>query len=1530
VDDTRNLIAPLADWLAVGKLDVRLVLPAIQKLAGEGRKPISLLMVLAGLQGETDETLVNLASHLRDVLRRAALRLYEKRKQREPISDEDSALLQGLSFDPATEWNSPGDPATAMESVMRTTRELALLAGREQRAPQLFREVKQRFSQNLAAAHAVIAPLIVQHSSLLKELDEAWPANLPGRIETLNELRRLRQTAWETPLRKAAQLGNFHETPQTGFDETVLLVALREKFSGTTNRDESAQILDLLCSWPTPANLEDLRQITGETWAQDRSILNLTLRFGHAALSRWVDWLDWLSGQARLWQTGADNLNNLIQNHPVALLLVLYAQVPNPDQGVMDSLVSIISQSSAPMSLEQLIQTWSKWIPINERRALLGLPEPAPPPIPPIITSVPPPLPTARPQPYTAFKIPSELAVFPQVQTTRAAPVPPAAPPKPSLWEQHIQPLFVENWYIVAGILMVILGSSLLAYYTWDKHWLIRYTIMPALLGLFTWSLAGAGRWIEKKGSEFKTTAAILRGAAIGLLPINFMAMALLSADEKVPQKGPALLVMAAIYLSLFGWGLRRWCAAVDPSLRNLLAGSLLLLNALVAIGPLARAVGHFQEHEVLLCLGAGFYFGFFVTGWTIVRFSQKVLTREMAEEKRVPWFVAAALAATYLQVFIWVHGFMRHLPQAHTYALLVILVGWLVLHAERRALQLQESPKLHGGESFLGFAFVLLGLLMSFTQPVIRIVSFATAGAIWLYQAFSRKHPLHYWIGLTLLALGGASVGLLPQYPGPWLPLLGVILALAFAVGDPISRKLKQEDLAEACRGMEAVALVVTTIVAPLTQWHYRSQPLATAGWLFLVAALFAWRALKDRKLHWLNATMLVMALLLPYAGFMDMASRTAHHNTMAFGLALLSCLWLALTRFAERRAPALRDPAATVPSSAWDLVLSTRSAVLLFYGILALAAMLLRVALGDVTSTPLWYRDYMDYAGPILMPLALIPATYYSRSLFPAGIAVVIMAVLFPELRANLQQSIPWLSWGTGLSSASWSLALVWLCFFLRRWPFLKNLPPGDRFIGKEPFPLQRRDHTLFTWPILLAALFLVIKVDSWHLLRNLSATGVPLKTGFALAMTGVTWTFLAIYQRARDGAVLGVHLGWVWMLAGIGLGYWHEAAEPSWTWPFLMMGLLLQVLYWFYRFHLERTHDWAKALLTEQTRSVLVPGSALLSVACTLFLLNGEPLEKMRWLYWFVAAQLVWHGLATRQKLFGTILFFQIWIGLLAVTAPGSSGLLDRLSFARSLNPTLWLLLGVQLLLLLLERTRGLLTSFYARLTPLMIPWFAIGSALAFLLGLTAIADSVHWFGISPMQNGLLVVLLLLTARARVSGGVLVEAMFLAYVAIHHNALAALNSPEAQFQLLAMPWRLALLGLSMVLFTQGVRWLRRRKPELVAGPFALRFFMAPSAGWIFCPAAILCLLAALYHTFNPALRESAPQLWTPYLGTVTFSLVALFWQQGGFFAGTGLLLLLGNVHLVRVFFGEFLRNHGVSELHLVCLGIGLTLLQ
>lgn len=63
-----------------------------------------------------------------------------------------------------------------------------------------------------------------------------------------------------------------------------------------------------------------------------------------------------------------------------------------------------------------------------------------------------------------------------------------------------------ETTFIVAGIVMVILGNSLLAYYTWEKHCVRRDTIMPALLAIFTWSLAGVGDLDREKSSVFKST----------------------------------------------------------------------------------------------------------------------------------------------------------------------------------------------------------------------------------------------------------------------------------------------------------------------------------------------------------------------------------------------------------------------------------------------------------------------------------------------------------------------------------------------------------------------------------------------------------------------------------------------------------------------------------------------------------------------------------------------------------------------------------------------------------------------------------------------------------------------------------------------------------------------------------------------------------------------------------------------------------------------------------------------------------------
>ena len=136
--------------------------------------------------------------------------------------------------------------------------------------------------------------------------------------------------------------------------------------------------------------------------------------------------------------------------------------------------------------------------------------------------------------------------------------------------------------------------------------------------------------------------------------------------------------------------------------------------------------------------------------------------------------------------------------------------------------------------------------------------------------------------------------------------------------------------------------------VITPLVQWHFQGAPLGTAGWLILVAALFGWRAFRDQQVHWLHTTMTILALALPYAGFMDVSGRNAHNNTLVFGLAILSWLWLGATWI-------VRKP----------LLLQARSTVLWLYGILAVAAMLLRVILGDTAPEALWYRDCMDYGG-------------------------------------------------------------------------------------------------------------------------------------------------------------------------------------------------------------------------------------------------------------------------------------------------------------------------------------------------------------------------------------------------------------------------------------------------------------------------------------------------------------------------------------------------------------------------------------
>ncbi|MCP4657186.1 MAG: hypothetical protein GY856_17395, partial [bacterium] len=1291
-------------------------------------------------------------------------------------------------------------------------------------------------------------------------------------------------------------------------DEFLVLKALRERAAGAQTKEEKARIVDILATWPTIQAASALREIAEEPWARERAALILTYRFGEPAATagwNWDGWHHWLLRCEREVQRERRELDQLAGQRPGELLLIWHSRQEGGDPQLRTLLADWCRRHTRPMDPEGFTVRWSDQIPARELNALLGRDR--------RIRERAEPVPIAEPiaEPVAAAEPPPAPPEAPPLR--RPIPRPPPVPRRdpepavPSMWKDHIQPFLVEHWFMVAGILMVIAGSSVTAYYTWDKHWLLRYTLMPAMLAGFTVALATVGTWIEKKGTRFRDTAAMLRGAAIGLLPVNFMAVALLASDEQVAYKVLTVPLLGAVFLVLFGWGLRRWCAAVHAPLGTLLGGTLLVINSLVVLAPVVRSLGLVGDRELLFLLGAGFHLGFLILAVAVVRFTGRVLTRELAEEKRVPWFFGATAAVTFLQVFAWVHGSIGHLPEVTTYAPMIILTGWLVLLVERRTLELKEETGHHDAESFLGFALILLGLLMGIAHPHVRILSFLLAGAAWLAQALSRRHPLHDWISLTLLALAGASVGSLEIFPGSWLPALGIALSLAMGGLGYLSRRREQPELARASTGMRMAVLVVTTVVATLAQWHYDSPPLVTAAYLLVIAGLCGWQARRDQELRWVHTAMVILALALPYLGFVDMTGRTLRGNTMVFGLAALSLLWLAVNW--STRSPLVRN---------------ARSTVLWIYGSLAVAAMGLRVIIErDLPGDVLWYRDFMDYTGPLLMAVVLIFTTYYSRSLIPAGMAAVIVIILFPELRANLRVTFEDLGWGSGLASAASALGLTLLCFLLRRAAFLKDLGEGDLYMGRDPFPLRRYDHRLFVWPLLASIVFLLIKVDTWNLLRNLFGDGVRVRTVVALGLTGVTWTLLAVFQRRHRLAVGGTHLGWIWLSVSIAFGYVVLVDVPRWPHPMLATGVVLQGLYFLYRFGLAPRHAWVDALLSGPTRQVLRSGSQIVSVICLIALLVGRDPAALWPLMIFLAAQMIWHGLASRSFACGSLLFLLVWVGLVARTAGVGGELLGRLSIDQSLSPTLQLLLGIQILHLLLERK----PDHHQALAPLVRPFMFAGSLLAVVLAVGGCLDYFSGPEISFSQQVLLLAVVLLTARAHGSGPLWLSGVFLGYLLVHFDALREVVGPGARFGLLLSPWRWGLLALAMAILGHAGSVLSRRRPALLEGAFSFAFLRSPSVAWLFVPAVGFSCLAAV---IQPALRDSAVQLWAPYLGAATLGLVAWSRRRIALWTVAVILVTLGNIHAVRIFWGDFLLEQGLSAIHLLCLGLAAGLVQ
>lgn len=1083
-------------------------------------------------------------------------------------------------------------------------------------------------------------------------------------------------------------------------------------------------------------------------------------------------------------------------------------------------------------------------------------------------------------------------------------------PATPSVWEEHLRPLLAENWYMVVGLAMVMVGASLLAYYTWDKSPLLRYSLVPSLLAGFTLALGEIGFRLGKR-EVLRGTGLLLAGAAVALIPLNFVIVDLAAAEERLPARWLIALALAVIYALVFSLCLRRWSRAAHEDLAVRLVLPLMALNLLSAGLPL---LVQFAPARAAWILAAGAYLGLGILSWGVLSVC-RLLTPKLLNERTTYLFAGAALFMTYLQGLLWSHVGAGTFPAASAYPLLIVLAGGLVLRVERAFLRVADQDGIRA-ESFLGFGLILLGVVTGFASPALRVLTLLVAGVIWLIQATRREGDLHHFIGVLLLVGGGCAIGIYDWFPRGGeevnaLPFLGLSILVALGILRAGARSFENEGLARASMEIQPFVLALTAVVSVLSQWHYRSEPLGTALVLAICGVVFFVRALREERLDWVHSGALLFALCLPYLGCADMVGRTLPSNAMVFGLGALAWLWigaLALTR--------------------QTLLLKARSTVLTLYGSLAIGAMILRIFVdGGPGAEVSDLRVTLDLIGPLLLTASLAVATYCARSLLPALLGAVVMAVLFPELKAEVKRLLPFVTWGSGLGSALAGAALIVGCFFLNRVERLRDLGQGDLIMDQVEFPLQRRDASLFTIPLGITALILASKGLLQHLPRNASRGGVPLKTAVALLLHGFTWTGLTGLWRRLGLAKLTIHLAWISVTLGIVFGYRGQVLEQglplrpevpalAWLLTLSLWTLCLEVV--------ARRVEWVKDALLVPIRAVARAGACLLGLylaAAFVFVPGG----RIMLLASLTLAALIWHALASNHLRYGAVGFL-LALPLVSVIGHPAETLQAEVVRAGAWSHLVLLSLGVQALILTLEFRRPDYTRFRGLLAPFHQGTSLVTLFLAALLGAHLVAG--HAGSYSRFEQGALLLVVGLVARGQRSGLIAFGWCVLAYLIAHGSTIAPLEL-EARLRQLAAP--LSLTGWAALVALGGalLRPAYEARPRRFLGSFpAIGTQLAPLAE-LYLPVLAVTLVAVAVHALE--FRRVPLQLLAPYLAAASVLLMSRDLLRGPLRILGGLLLSLANIHAVNVLVViPFLAAGGLSPTHVVCMGLILTLLQ
>ncbi|HLY12120.1 MAG TPA: hypothetical protein VKW04_22655, partial [Planctomycetota bacterium] len=563
-----ELVRSLIQHVAAGKLDARVILPVLRKLGGGGSELAASGEVLDAVRALGDPACADLEDRLRESRRQDAVAVQRLRSRGESVPEALREALRDLPPTVPIGWGPRESASGRVQAALRIIADRFFFLPHQEKAPILSQELERRYQSAVDAAfqNSGVWGHRTLHDLLTGASTES--ADHPERVKALASLgdviERRRVGALEAADQALLRPG---DPLSPGIDEDLLLERATLRLTQAPTPEERRRLIDLLCTWPNDRVAPILADLDLADAEGERAALILSLRFGNAAQTTWTAWRHWLKGQVAMKTLAGEGSRRIVRKRPLAMLYLWYSRQPNRDSGLLSTLERLVASTLDPVTMNDFVERWAKSMSGQECRALTGEE------VYEVSDGVP-----AKPAPASNLMPVPVPASRPEDSTPRV--VAPKAPPKPTVWDVHLKPFFLENWYMVAGVMMVLVGSSLLAYYTWDKAPLVTYTVMPTLLGAFTMTLAWMGGWIERKDAQFKATAAVLRAAAIGLLPVNFMAIALLAneRDQTVQNKALYVPVMGAVYLAVFGRGLWRWCAGVHRGIGPMLGGTLLFL----------------------------------------------------------------------------------------------------------------------------------------------------------------------------------------------------------------------------------------------------------------------------------------------------------------------------------------------------------------------------------------------------------------------------------------------------------------------------------------------------------------------------------------------------------------------------------------------------------------------------------------------------------------------------------------------------------------------------------------------------------------------------------------------------------------------------------------------------------------------------------------------------------------------------------------------------------------------------------------